>query len=303
LPPLVRSARSGPWSAFATWEGGKVPAAGARVQVCTGHTVVYDVKSDQPIRSIHVAGTLTMARDRDTQLTVGLIKIQAGDDASENGFDCDAHLPRTDPKKPRPALLVGTSEEPIPAGHSALIRLVPFAGMDPRSCPAIVCCGGRMEFHGAPLSRTWVKLAVTANKGDGAITLAETVQGWRAGDRVIVTDTQGIPSNLRKPPHGLGFIAEERTIRAIDDTQVVLDKPLDKEHLGADGQHVEVANLSRNVIVESGEPRRRAATRCTTATRRGRSATRSSATWGRRGCSAAIHCTSTWPAIPCGAAR
>jgi hypothetical protein len=248
--------RSGPWSAFATWEGGKVPAAGARVQVRAGHTVVYDVKSDRPIRSLHVAGTLTMARDRDTQLNVGLIKIQAGDDASENGFDCDAHLPRIDPKKPRPALLVGTAEEPIPAGRSSLIRLVPFARMDPRSCPAIVCCGGRMEFHGVPLSRTWVKLAVTANRGESAITLAETVQGWHAGDRVIVTDTQGIPSHLRKPPHGLGFIAEERTIRAIDDTQLILDTPLDKEHLAADGQHVEVANLSRNVIVESGEPRK-----------------------------------------------
>src|SRR5215470_11616972 len=32
-PGLTRSARSGPWSAPATWEGDKVPAAGARVQV------------------------------------------------------------------------------------------------------------------------------------------------------------------------------------------------------------------------------------------------------------------------------
>jgi hypothetical protein len=128
--------------------------------------------------------------------------------------------------------------------------------MNPETCPAIVCCSGRMEFHGAPLSRTWVKLAVTARKGDGAVTLAETVQGWRVGDRVIVTDTQGIPSNQRKPPHGLGFIAEERTIRALDGTQILLDSPLDKEHRGADGRHVEVANLSRNVIVESAEPQK-----------------------------------------------
>src|SRR4051794_32985557 len=68
LPPLIRSARSGPWSASATWEGGKVPTAGARVQVCAGHVVVYDVNSDKPIRSVHVAGTLTMAHDRDTRL-------------------------------------------------------------------------------------------------------------------------------------------------------------------------------------------------------------------------------------------
>src|SRR5262245_23527689 len=63
-PPLVRSAKSGPWSAPATWEGNKVPTAGAKIQVRAGHVVTYDLKSDQVIRSIHVAGTLTFARDR-----------------------------------------------------------------------------------------------------------------------------------------------------------------------------------------------------------------------------------------------
>src|SRR5262249_10626713 len=85
-------------------------------------------------------------------------------------------------------------------------------------------------FTGAPMSRTWVKLAVAAHKGDGAVTLAETVQGWRAGDRVIITDTQGVPSSQRKPPHGLAFIAEERNIRTIDGTQLALTTPLNREH-------------------------------------------------------------------------
>src|SRR5262249_20282118 len=84
-PELIRSARSGPWSAGATWEGGKVPSAGARVQVREGHAVLYDVKSDAVIRLLHVAGTLTFARDRDTRLDVGLIKVQPGQDASEDG--------------------------------------------------------------------------------------------------------------------------------------------------------------------------------------------------------------------------
>src|SRR5262245_44051150 len=83
---LSRSARSGLWSAPATWEGGKLPAAGAKVQIRPGHLVVYDVKSDQAIRSVHVAGTLSFARDRDTRLDVGLIKVQPGDDAGEDGF-------------------------------------------------------------------------------------------------------------------------------------------------------------------------------------------------------------------------
>ncbi len=54
---LIRSAQSGPWSAAATWEGTQVPGAGARAQIREGHTVVYDVKSQQPIRMVHVAGT------------------------------------------------------------------------------------------------------------------------------------------------------------------------------------------------------------------------------------------------------
>src|SRR5262245_15953247 len=78
---ILRSAHSGVWSAGSTWEGCKVPPAGSRVQIRTGHKVVYDVKSDQAIRSIHVAGTLTFAPDRDTRLDVGLIKIQPGDNA------------------------------------------------------------------------------------------------------------------------------------------------------------------------------------------------------------------------------
>src|SRR5262249_5005579 len=145
-PALIRSAKDGAWSSPATWEGGLVPAAGARVQVREGHTVFYDLNSEQVIRSIHVAGTLTFARDKDTRLDVGLIKIQPGNDASENGFDCDAHAMELPPDKPRPALEVGTPEEPV-VGHTALIRLHYVQGMDRESCPAIVCCGGRLDLH------------------------------------------------------------------------------------------------------------------------------------------------------------
>src|SRR5262245_9621205 len=56
--PLLRSARSGTWSSSTTWEGGKVPTSGARVQIKASHRVVYDVKSDHVIRSIHIAGEL-----------------------------------------------------------------------------------------------------------------------------------------------------------------------------------------------------------------------------------------------------
>ena len=53
-----------------------------------------------------------------------------------------------------PVLEVGSPEAPVAADKTALIRLHYVEGMDRQSCPAIVCCGGRMDFHGAPLSRT-----------------------------------------------------------------------------------------------------------------------------------------------------
>jgi hypothetical protein len=255
-PPLIRSARSGAWSAPATWDGGKVPGAGVKVQVRQGHTILYDVKSESVLRSLHVAGTLSFATDRSTQLCAGLIKVQPGDDTSEDGFNCDAHAPEVPAGQPRPALLVGTPEKPVAAGCVALIRLVHVAGMDKESCPAIVCCGGRMDFHGAPLPRTWLKLGATAKAGDREVTLSESATGWRPGDRVILTATvrQHKPSKTFRPSVRDRTQTEERTVRAIDGAKLALDGPLAYTHLGAGAYRGEVANLSRNVIVESADP-------------------------------------------------
>src|SRR5262245_39315869 len=189
LPPIIKSAQNGPWSATATWVGGKVPGAGARVLIKENHRVVYDVKSDAVLRAVTVSGTLSFATDKDTRMDVGLLKVQPGEDCSEEGFDCEAHIGVPDPNRPRPTLEIGTANNPIPAKHTALIRLTYIEGMDKQSCPAIVCCTGKLDIHGAAMNRTWVKLGATANKGDKSVTLAEAVTGWKVGDRIIVTAT------------------------------------------------------------------------------------------------------------------
>lgn len=254
---LIRSAKSGVWSAPATWEGGKVPAAGARVQVQSGHAVVYDAKSDDVIRFIHVAGTLSFAPDRDTVLNVGLVKIQAGGEATEDGFDCDAHSsPSPAVSGPRAALLVGTPEQPIGPKHAALIRLHYVQGHDKQSCPAIVNCGGRMDLHGTPMNRTWLKLGANAAKGDVNITLEEPVVGWRVGDRVIVTSTSRqikVKKTFRDSVKE-NTQTEERIVRAMAGKQLTLDKPLEFDHVGDGDYRADVANLNRNVTVESADP-------------------------------------------------
>ena len=251
LAGWIQSARSGPWSVATTWEDGAIPTAGARVHIREGHAVTYDVKSAETIRAVCVSGKLSFATDRDTQLNVGVLKIEANETPSEEGFDCDAHIEEVKDGQLRPALEVGTPERPVSAGHTALIRLVAVAGQDKQSCPAIVCCAGRMDFHGAPLSRAWVKLGATSRKGDSAVTLDEAVTGWRVGDRVIVTATH-LGRDIGQGTDRLQ--TEERLVTAIDGQRITLNEPLVNEHLGEGDFRGEVANLSRNVIVESAEP-------------------------------------------------
>jgi hypothetical protein len=70
-----------------------------------------------------------LAPDKETLLDVGLIKIQPGDNLSEEGFDCEAHLTDIEPGQSWPAHIVGRPERPIDAGHKATIRLRWFDGM------------------------------------------------------------------------------------------------------------------------------------------------------------------------------
>ena len=115
-----------------------------------------------------------------------------------------------------------------------------------------------MDFHGAPLSRTFVKLGDTAQVGDNTVTLGEMVTGWRIGDRMILTATtrQNKSKKTFQPSVRDSTQTEERTIRSIDGTKLTLDKPLQYEHLGTGDYRGDVANLSRNVIVESADPQR-----------------------------------------------
>ncbi|HEV3439576.1 MAG TPA: G8 domain-containing protein [Gemmata sp.] len=246
--PVIRSAKSGPWSDPATWTDNKVPGTGARVLIREGHRVVYDVKSEAVIRGLKISGAFSFSPDKDTVLNVGLIKVQAGDEYSEDGFDCEGHMLASDAHKPKPALDVGTFDQPIAAGKTAIIRLHYVEGMNKETCPAIVCCGGAMSFHGQPLSRTWVKLGASAKIDDKVVTLAEPVTGWRVGDHIIVTATQ------THGPAKTESRTEERIIAAIEGIQLMLDKPLAMAHLGDGDYRGEVANLSRNVVVESADP-------------------------------------------------
>ena len=245
--PVVRSAKNGAWSSPETWEGKAVPGAGARVLVRNGHRVTYDIKSAAVVRGICVSGVLEFDPGKDTELNTGLIKIQPGDEYSEEGFDCDMQhdgAPRS--AVAESALLVGVPGRPI--AKSAKIRLHHVAGMNKDSCPAIVCCGGRWESHGQPMNRTWVKLGATAARGAPTVSLAEPVTGWKAGDRVVITGSQVHGAAQGKSE------SEERIISSVEGSTVSFSQPLAMPHLGEGDYRAEVANLSRNIVVESADP-------------------------------------------------
>jgi len=264
---IIRSTGSGAWSAAATWEDGKIPVAGDRVQIRKGHDVLYDVSSDAAIRAIQVAGALRFATDRDTRLDVGLIRIEAGE-WKEGAIHCHDLPPVPKENEALPTLEIGTAEQPVSVGKKALVRLVAFEGDDPECLPAIVCIAGKMDIHGAPMRRTWVKLGQAASPGENRLFLAEPVDGWQVGDRVVITAT-----NRQRPFAGnkTGHVtdrpaSEEMGIASFSPdtmsprgraarTLLVLDQPLAFPHAASDGYAAEVANLSRNVVIESADPK------------------------------------------------
>lgn len=262
---VVRSAGNGAWSAAATWEGGVVPTAGARVLVRPGHRVDYDVDTDAVLRSVHVGGILRFSRDRNTRLNVGLLMIRPGESLSDDGIDSAAHGHThgdhgSTPTGDRPVVQIGSPGNPLPANVRAQIQLTYVPGTDEKTWPALICSGGRLDLHGSPMARTWVKLGSAAKVGDGTVTLESPVDGWRVGDNVIVVTTAMIGLFDNRTTGQIGSVrdnsqTEERTIKAIDGAVLTLDKPLAYDHT-VDGEYRgEVANLSRNVVVSSADPK------------------------------------------------
>ena len=66
------------WSAAATWKGGKLPTAGANVQIPKGKTVTLDQALSVSLRTVRVDGTLKFAPDRDTSLLLDTMVVMPG---------------------------------------------------------------------------------------------------------------------------------------------------------------------------------------------------------------------------------
>jgi len=182
---------------------------------------------------IEVAGTLRVARDRDTVLRFTHLFVLPGG-----------------------VLDVGTQADPIPAGRRVelIVRNVPIDTLrDPFQWGNGLLNFGRQTRVGAAKT-AWAPLTGDALAGAGAITLGADPAGWQIGDELLLPDTRqtALPARPRR---------ESRvTVAAISGRVVTLSKPLDFDHRAIrdpDGAVVllpRVANLTRNIVVRSEAP-------------------------------------------------
>ncbi|MEM9513389.1 MAG: G8 domain-containing protein [Actinomycetota bacterium] len=214
---------SGDWRTPGTWASGVVPGEGSRVVIPAGIAVTVDGVLSPAIKTIGIDGMLRFAPDVDTELRVDTVVSAPGG-----------------------ALEIGTSTAPIDIAATARLTFADDGPIDRRWDPALLSRGavlyGTTTIHGtAPTHRTTV--ASFPRAGDASVALNEAPEGWRAGDQLVITGTDGPTSD------------EVRTITRVDGSTVVLDRPLDADHVPpADDLDLYVANLSRNVVVSSENP-------------------------------------------------
>lgn len=259
----IVSINSGQWSDAENWLPARVPGKHDKVLIQHNTTLEYDSQSKAVIHTLHVAGTLNFATDRTTELNVGLLIIKpmhkADHEDQADVHDVDKHDHHHVAQKITAALNVGTAEQPIPAKHTAKIRLHYLEGMNKTSAPAVIARpGGAMNFHGQPLSRTWVKLEDHLKPGENTLQLKTIPKGWKAGDEVILTASkraEGMGTFRPGSDHTKPAQTEQRIIKQIKNNTITLDKPVQFEHWGEGEFRSEIANLTRNVIVESADPK------------------------------------------------
>lgn len=109
---------------------------------------------------------------------------------------------------------------------------------------------GVLDVQGTPLN-AWTRPDLRGDISAGATSLIlRDVTGWGVGDRIVIVPTQR-PSTNRFDDSwwdGTGF--EERTITGVSGTTVALDTPLGRAHPRMMNLGAEVANLTRNVVIE-----------------------------------------------------
>jgi hypothetical protein len=237
---------NGPWGNAATWDKKSVPVAGARVVIPKDKIVTVAGRYDsERLDWIRVDGVLRFDPTKDTGLKVISLVGSVGS-TIEIGTERD----RVRPDKVA-RLIIGDRGERDAAQRQS----------DPYDLGGGLLCHGRVHVFGARIDSHIIPTAVP-KQGDVEVAFEKAPLGWKVGDTLLLAglDRQRMrnasidPWTEREMPVGVNQ-DELRAVRSIsaDGRIVTLDKPLAYQHggiFGFDGS-VPVANLSRNVVVES----------------------------------------------------
>ena len=227
------------WSNPATW-GGKLPGAGATVVIPAGRTIILDTDTAS-LGALDIQGTLTFA-DRDVALTAASIKLSG-------------------------ALNVGSAGQRFVSKATITLTGAQAATND-GVARGILVNGGKLAMYGVAPSPVWTKLNEHAQAGSTNFTTADKLN-WAAGSTIAVapSDYYSIAETERLT------LASTSTGKALNTTTGIGKFRWGKlQYVTAAGmsltpdpaytppatpaptvldERAEVANLSRNIVVQS----------------------------------------------------
>jgi len=221
----------GSWFAPETWASGKVPADGAKALIPAGITVTYDATSEAPLFSLRVDGMLTFASERDSRMIIDTLVIA-----------------------PEGRLQIGTSAQPIAPEVQVEILIAGAGEIDTTWDPMLMSRGvvshGEVEIHGARKT-AFLKAGEPPKRGDQELVLASAPEGWRVGDRLVVTGTfkrgWAWDNGTRAVSHHASQ-DEIVTITALEGVRVSINRPLLYNHYAPRADLAAyVANVTRNI--------------------------------------------------------
>ena len=225
----------GRWFAPQTWSRGQVPADGARVLIPEGIAVVYDGQSDARLFTLRIDGKLNFATENDTRIIIDTLVVA-----------------------PSGSLEIGTALHPVAPDVRAEVLVSGHGDIDlvwdPKLLSRGVISHGKTQIHGAAKT-AFLKVGTAPKRGDRELLLASSPDGWRIGDRLIVSGTlkQGWAWNNDA---GATIHHESQdevvTITAIDGARLTLDRSLRYNHYAPRKDLAAyVANTTRNIVFAS----------------------------------------------------
>ena len=227
--------RDGGWSDPTTWYRRDIPGENARVLIPEEIDVEYDVVENDELFTARVGGELRFDTTADTRLVIDTLVVA-----------------------PTGRLVVGTAADPVGPSVSAEILIAANGDIDTGWDPTLLSRGvishGTAEIHGAQ-KVSYLKVAAAPRAGQRTIQLDGVPDGWRPGDRVVLTGTKQLgwfwDNDIRAGRYHESQ-DEERTITQISGSTITLDRDLDFDHVVPRSDLAAyVANTSRSITVRS----------------------------------------------------